>query len=180
MMIIESIGVIRRVHSHQCTPSRVSGKIEPLFTRSESVPVNQHVFEALFGHAESSSIIHLQGKRHIMRHLRETFSSPIGVPSERTTLGIVRIEFCHTNLREISFPFHWSGEERQHGMHRIGEREVLSLSNTHLTARREIVAGCESYIGCGFVIMMRQKTHQYFLIHAQCSSKGRSILIVRI
>ena len=126
MVVIEGIRVIRRIHADECTPFRVTRKIEPLFARREGVPVDQHFFQTIFRHTESSGIAHLQRKSHVMRHLRKAFSAPIGISTERTTLGIIRIERCHTGCRELLSPLHRSREERQERMHRISERKIVS------------------------------------------------------
>ena len=163
-MVIEGIGVIRRIHTYEGTPTRITGEIIPLFTGHIGVPVDEHLFESLLGHTESSGIAHLQGKGHIMRHLGQTLTTPIGVPTKRTTLGVIRIQFRHAGHREILFPFHRSREIRQKTVHRIGKSKVIAFRQTHLTTGGQIVESGKWKVERR-IIMMRQEAHQHRLIH---------------
>ncbi len=158
VVVIEHIRVVRGVETYKRPPSRVAGKIVLRLPRRIGIPVNECGFQSGLRQLKGSSVSQLISGSHVVHHLCETFSSPVGVSTERTTCCIVGTETAQTvcTIPREGVGRQW--KERQHTMHRIGNGKVISLRQTKCAARRLIGRCLPREVRGRVVVVVRQET----------------------
>ena len=158
VLVVEGVGVVGRVKAHECAPTVVASKIVLCFAWGVGVPIDECGAEARLGKFEGGSIAELIGGSHIVRHLRETFASPIGVGTERARLCVLGTKGTH-ELRIVARQrVVGHREEWQHAMYGIVNSKVVALSEAHLATWSGVGGSEESDVGMGVVVVVGEES----------------------
>ena len=158
MVVVEGVGVVRGVKAHEGAPTVVVCKIVLVFAYGVGVPVNECGAEARFGKFEGGSIAELIGGGHIVRHLCETFATPISVGTEGARLRVFGTEGTHEFGIVARQRVVGHREEWQHAVYGIVDGEVVALSEAHLATWSGIGGSEESDVGVGVVVVVRKES----------------------
>ena len=174
MVVIECLRVVTCAVSDHCAPAVIACEEIVCLAGSVRQPVHKSVFQFVAALVEQLFLPHLACKHHVKGHLRESFSTPIGVRSERPLVGIALQHLLH--LSHIVWVLSAvyivrNGIIRQHSIEFIVYLQRSSLCHLQLSVRCGILDTVEwqSARGARTTILMGDEALKHVRSGSACA-----------